>query len=312
MAANASLPLNALLFALGAAVAFAGLDLAQKWSARYAVPTPAAFLALRLLAGAVLSPLLLLLPGALVDRHVVLAPLLGLIVMNLLGSVLYLISVYRAEISVVGSLWPLKSIYLPLLAFVLPPHLVFPGVTYLLILAATAGAILISWNGRLRAAAFRETPVLLMVFVTVPVFALSDYFLNQVVTPMGSPLATTVTAWALAILAVPVVLAHPPSRGVVARSIANRRGLIGALLTGLFLVAGVACIGAAFRRGGAGGLVLVNVYAMLSGIVLLLVNAGRPGWLERETAGVYGLRLCGAALLIAAAGALQQVGASLH
>jgi hypothetical protein len=312
MPANTTLPLNALLFALGAAVAFAGLDLAQKWSARYAVPTPAAFLALRLLAGALLSPLLLLLPGALVNRHVVIWPLLGLIAMNLLGNALYLISVYRADISVIGSLWPLKSIYLPLLAFLLPPHVVFPEVAYLLVLAATAGAILISWNGRLRAGAFREPPVLLMIFVTVPVFALSDYFLNQVVVPMGSPLATTVTAWALALLAVPVVLAHPPSRAVWERSITTYRGLIGALLTGLFLVVGVACIGAAFRRGGPGGLVLVNVYAMLSGIILLAVNAGRQGWLERESAGVYGLRLCGAVLLISAASALQEVQAGLH
>ena len=43
-----SLPTDALLFALASALAFAALDLAQKWSARYAVPTPAAFLALRL------------------------------------------------------------------------------------------------------------------------------------------------------------------------------------------------------------------------------------------------------------------------
>src|SRR5262249_41429319 len=159
----------------------------------------------------VTAPFLLLLPGALVGKHLVLAPLIGLIATNLLGNVFYLISVYQAEISVVGSLWPLKSIYLPLLAFLLPPHLIFPAAVYLLILAAAGGAALVSWTGRLRLQAFREPPILLMAFVTVPLFSLSDYFRNQVVMSLGSPLATALTAWALALIAVPVVLSHRPS-----------------------------------------------------------------------------------------------------
>ena len=302
-----NLPLDALFFALASAIAFAALDLAQKWSARYAVPTPAAFLALRLLAGALLSPLLLLLPGALINKTIPIAPLAGLIATNLLGNVLYLISVYRADISVVGSLWPLKNAYLPLLALLLPPHVLFPWKAYLLILAATLGAVLIAWNNRLRIRAFREKSVLLMAFVTVPVFALSDYFLSQLVSPMGSPLATSVTAVALALLGVPLVLAHAPSRKIVWESVANGRGLTGALLTGFFLVIGVACIGEAFRRGGMGGLVLVNVYAMMSGVILLFVNALRSGWLEQQPRSVYAFRFAGAILLIAAASALRQM-----
>jgi hypothetical protein len=309
-----SLPTDALLFALASAVAFAALDLAQKWSARYAVPTPAAFLALRLASAAILSPLLLLLPGALTNKEVEYGPLIGLIVTNLLGNVLYLISVYRADISVVGSLWPLKNAYLPLLAWALPPNTVFPPLAYALILAATLGAVLVAYNGRLRIHSLTETPVALMAFLTVPVFAFSDYFLNRMVMKAGSPLATTLVAWALAGMAVPVVLAHQPSRQVVARSVRGGRGILGAALTGIFLIIGVACIGEAFKRGGASGFVLVNVYAMTSGVLLLLVNVLRPGWLEGEERGVYLIRIVGAVVLIAAAGGLRvlEVAARQH
>jgi hypothetical protein len=232
-------------------------------------------------------------------------PLVGLIVTNLVGNVLYLISVYRADISVVGSLWPLKSAYLPLLAWALPPHTVFPTLAYALILAATLGAVLVAYNGRLRIHSLTETPVALMAFLTVPVFALSDYFLNQMVMKAGSPLTTTLTAWALAGIAVPAVLAHPPSRKVVAKSVKGGRAILGAALTGIFLLIGVVCIGEAFKRGGMGGLVLVNVYAMTSGVVLLLVNLLRPGWLEGEERSVYLVRIVGAIVLIAAAGGLR-------
>lgn len=219
-----NLPLDALFFALMSALAFAALDLAQKWSAKYAVATPAAFLALRLTAGAMLSPLLLLLPGALTGKTFPAEPLAGLIATNLLGNALYLISVYRADISVIGSLWPLKNAYLPLLLFLLPPHIVFPWKAYALILAATFGAILIAWNDNLQAKAFREKPVLLMAFVTVPIFALSDYFLNEAVKATGSPLATVITAAALFVLGVPMVAAHPPSREIIRESVRNGRG----------------------------------------------------------------------------------------
>jgi energy-converting hydrogenase Eha subunit A len=304
-----NLPLDALFFALLAALAFAALDLAQKWSARYAVATPAAFLALRLTAAAILSPLLLLIPGALTGRHIIEEPLAGLIAINLLANALYLISVYRADISTIGSLWPLKNAYLPLLLFVLPPHVVFPWKAYALILAATFGAVLIAWNDRLQLRAFKEKPVLLMIFVTIPLFALSDYFLNEAVKTMGSPLATVITALALFVLGVPMVIAHEPSRKIIRESIQNGRGIIGAGLTGLFLVIGVVFIGEAFKRGSVNpaGLALVNVYAMLSGVILLIVNALRSGWLEQQSRGVYALRFTGAILLIAAAAGLRQI-----
>ena len=304
-----TLPLDALLFALASAVAFALLDLAQKWSARYAVPTPSAFLALRLGAGALVSPLLLLLPGALHNRHVPWAMFLCLVTCNLLGNILYLRSVYRADISTIGSLWPLKNAYLPLLALVIPPHVQFPWWAYLLLIFATLGATLVAWNGQKQIAAVSQKPVVLMAFVTVPVFALSDYFFSRVVPEVGAPLTTTLTALALAALALPFLLASPATRTAVTQSLSSDkhgRGILGALLTGLFLVVGVACIGEAFRRaGGPGGFVLVNVYAMTSGIVLLGVNAVRRGWLEVQKPGVYAVRIAGAVLLIAAAGGLK-------
>lgn len=309
-----ALPPDAFLFALAAALAFAFLDLSQKWSARYAVSTPSAFLALRLGAGAILSPLLLLLPGALHGRHVLLAAFAALVVCNLLGNVLYLRSVYRADISTLGSLWPLKNAYLPLLALALPPHTVFPFWAYPLLLLATFGAVLIAWNGQ-KMEAGEQKSVALMVFATVPVFALSDYFFNLVVPGMGAPLATTLTAWALAALALPPLLLSPATRADIRQSLTDRqgRGIIGALLTGAFLVVGVVCIGEAFRRAVIpGGFVLVNVYAMTSGIVLLGVNAVRRGWLEARTPAVYAVRIAGAALLIAAATGLKLLGAGRY
>lgn len=304
-----TLPPDALFFALAAALAFAGLDLSQKWAARYAVPTPAGFLALRLLAGALVSPVLLLLPHAPPDWGAVSWSLVALLIgANLLGNVLYLVCVYRADISALSSLWPLKSAYLPLLAFVLPPRVVFPPAAYAWLLAATAGALLVAWNGRLRAAALTDKPVALMVFGAVPVFALSDYFFSRVVGPLGSYTTTVLVAWSLALLAVPPILLHAPSRAVVGRALASGPARTGALLTGVFLIAGVVCIGEAFARAGragvAGGFVLVNVFAMLSGVALLGVAAARPGWLEGESRAVYALRFVGAALLLAAAGGI--------
>ena len=303
---NGLLALDALAFALASAVAFAALDLAQKWSSRYAVPTPAAFLALRLLAGAALSPLLLLLPGAfaLTDFS---APtwglLLGLTAANLLGNVLYLRSVYKADISVVGSLWPLKNLYLPFLALLLPPHERFTPLVYALVLAATVGAVGIAYNDRLRLRALTERPVWMMVLVTVPVFALSDKLLGQASLAVGARLATVLVAWGLALLGVPALLLNPATRAEVRAALTNRHGLAGAFLTGLFLVIGVACIGEAFKRAG-GAVVLVNVFAMSSGLILLAANAARPGWLDTDNRRVYAVRFLGALVLIAAATAL--------
>jgi hypothetical protein len=305
------LPWDSLLFALLAATSFAALDLSQKWAARYAVPTPLAFLTLRLLAGAILSPLLLLLPGALNGQAVPVLPLVGLVLFNLLGNILYVICVYRADISVLGSLWPLKNAYLPLLVFLLPPHAVFPLEAYGLVAVATLGALLISWNGRQKFQAIKERPVFLMALVTVPLFALSDYFFQQVVRTIGSPLTTVLVAWSLAALVAPVAIAHEQTRKNITKSLKSGRGVIGALLTGIFLVLGVVCIGQAFKCCGARGLVLVNVYAMLSGVILLLVNALLPGWLDREARSVYPVRFAGALLLIAAAASLKRIEAWL-
>lgn len=309
----ATLPLlspAALAFALLSAVLFAGLDLSQKWSSRYAVPTPAGFLALRLLSGALLSPLLLLFPGSLTGHSIFWGPLLGLIACNLLGNILYLSIIYKADVSVVGSLWPLKNVYLLLLAWLLG-HKTFPAIAYVLIGVSVVGAILVAWNGKLRLQAFRETPVVLMALVAVPIFALSDYFLSLCIGPLGSPLTTWLTATAVALIAVPPILMHAPTRQVIRESVGNKRGLWGALLTGMFLTSGVACIGQAFgiayQTAGASGAVLVNVFAMTSGVALLGVTVARPGWLESQSRGTYTIRFLGAILLIAAAGWLFQL-----
>ncbi|MBC8104040.1 MAG: hypothetical protein H7Z41_15815 [Cytophagales bacterium] len=294
------LPLDALLFALLAALAFAALDLSQKWSAKYAVGSPRAFLALRLMAVAVLSPLLLLFPGTRQPQATPWGPFAGLVLVNLAGNLLYLWSVYRADISALGALWPLKNLYLPLIAFLLPPHERFPPMVYALVLLAAAGALGIAWNERLGIRAFCERPLWLMALVTVPLFAVSDTLFGQVSLAIGGATATVEMAGAMALLAVPALLWPPDARAAVTLSLRSRHGLVGVGMTGLCLVIGIACIGEAFRRAG-GGVVLVNVFAMLSGVILVGVNALRPGWLEREPGKVYAVRILGALVLCASA-----------
>ena len=140
-----------------------------------------------------------------------------------------------------------------------------------------------------------------------PFFALSDIFLGQVSTSIGGTTATVYAAWAAAVLAVPVLLAHAPTRDAVIVSLKNRNGILGTLLTGVFLTAGVACIGEAFQHAG-GAVVIVNVFAMLSGILLLLVTVLRREWLETQPTRVYQIRLAGVVLLIGAATLLQLFG----
>jgi len=301
----ASLPPQSLAFALGAAASFAALDLSQKWTARYAVSSPAAFLGLRLLAGAVIAPLLLLLPGATARAHLASLPwlpLAGLILVNLAGNVLYLWSLYRADVSVVGSLWPLKNFYLPLFAFALGGER-FPPAIYALIAVATTGALGVAYNRRLGTRALLEKPVWLMALVTVPVFAVSDLLFGVVSSRIGGAFTTVVVAWGLALVGLPLLLAERRTRKAVVEGLRKPKGALGAGLTGLFLVVGVACIGEAFARAG-GAVVLVNVFAMASGVLLLAANAALPGWLDREDRSVYLVRFAGAATLISAAGLL--------
>jgi len=304
-----ALPLDALSFALLSAAAFAALDLAQKWTARYAVAATEPFLVLRLLGGALLAPLLLLLPGTTAPRFGgdAIQTLIKLVVVNLLGNILYLHSIYRADISVVGSLWPLKNIYLPFLAYV-TRHERFPARVYLLAFLATVGALGIAFNRRLRWKALMEAPVLVMVLVTVPVFAVSDLLFGMASTTVGARWTTVLTSWGVAALALPFLLARRENRQAVAEALVGWRGRLGATLTGLFLVLGVYCIGEAFRRAG-GSVVLVNVYAMLSGLFLLAVNAALPGRLDAtEERGVYAVRFVGAIILVGAATVLLYAG----
>ena len=168
----AALPTDALAYALAAALCFAALDLAQKWASRYAVPVPTAFLCLRLLGAAIVSPLLLLLPSNTSAHEFPTGAFLLLTVFNLAGNALYLWSIYRADISALGALWPLKNFYLSFLAFLLPPHERFSPVIYALILLATSGAVLVAWNDQTRIRALKAPPFLLMLCATLPVFCL--------------------------------------------------------------------------------------------------------------------------------------------
>ncbi len=310
-----SLPPDALAFALLAAVCFAALDLSQKWTARYAVSAPEPFLALRFLGGAALSPLLLLLPGTTAPTF---APgtlwlLLALIAANLLGNVLYLRSVYRADISVVGSLWPLKNFYLPFFAFFALGER-FTSNIYSLLLLATVGAFAIAYNNKLRFGAVREPAVATMILLTVPVFAVSDILFGLVVRGgtlfgtlmeggIGARWATVLVSWGIAAFGLPFLLTKRETRSQIGTALKSERGRLGATLTGVFLVAGVYCIGEAFAR--ARGVVLVNVFAMLSGLVLLVVNAALPGRLDgNEGRATYAVRFIGAVVLVGAATAL--------
>ena len=300
-----ALPADALVFALAAAAAFAGLDLSQKWTARYAVSAPEPFLALRFVGGAALSPLLLLLPGTAAPRFdaAALSTLAALIAVNLLGNILYLRGVYRADISVVGSLWPLKNFYLPLFAFATTGERFAPNV-YALLAAAMLGAVGIAYNSKLRWQALRESPVAVMVLVTVPVFAVSDMLFGAASQGgVGARWTTVLMAWGVASLGLPLLLRRKETRTDVAEALRSKRGCLGATLTGTFLVIGVYCIGEAFAR--ARGVVLVNVFAMLSGLFLLAVNAVLPGRLDAQEGGTtYAVRFAGALVLVGAASAL--------
>ena len=302
-----TLPTDALAFALLAAAAFAGLDLSQKWTARYAVNAPEPFLVLRFLGGAVMSPLLLLLPGTVAPRFDGetwwLLPLL--VGVNLLGNVLYLRSVYRADISVVGSLWPLKNFYLPFIALATTGER-FAPVVYAWLMVATVGALGIAYNAKLRFKALSDVPVLMMVLLTVPVFAVSDVLFGAVVqSGVGARWTTVLVSFGIAAVGVPLLLLlSRVTRTAVADALKSRNGRLGALLTGAFLVAGVYCIGEAFAR--SRGVVLVNVFAMLSGLFLLAVNAALPGRLDGANEGrtTYAVRFAGAVVLVGAASAL--------
>ncbi|MBC8135057.1 MAG: hypothetical protein H8F28_04115 [Fibrella sp.] len=303
-----SLPTDALVFALCAAGAFAALDLSQKWTARYAVSAPEPFLALRFLGGALLSPLLLLLPGTTVPRFDANAGwiLLTLVFVNLLGNVLYLRSVYRADISVVGSLWPLKNLYLPFLAFAITRE-TFAAHVYLWLLVATLGALGIAYNKKLRWQALGERPVAMMAGVIVPVFAVSDLLFGAAAGSIGARWTTVFVSWGIAAVGLPFLLRIRDSRVEFGKALSHWRGRLGATLTGVFLVIGVYCIGEAFKR--SQGVVLVNVFAMLSGLFLLAVNAALPGRLDGEEGRLtYAVRFAGAILLVGAASALLYAG----
>ncbi|MBC7805885.1 MAG: hypothetical protein H7145_07015 [Akkermansiaceae bacterium] len=309
-----SLPTDALAFALCAAGAFAALDLSQKWTARYAVSSPEPFLALRFLGGAVLSPLLLLLPGTTAPRFDANAAVLlvTLVFVNLLGNVLYLRSVYRADISVVGSLWPLKNFYLPFLAYV--PFLGFattqerfPPQVYAWLAVATLGALGIAYNKKLRWQALGERPVALMAGVIVPVFAVSDLLFGAATVSLGARWTTVFVSWGIAAVGLPFLLRQRENRVELRSALSHWRGRLGATLTGVFLVIGVYCIGEAFKR--SQGVVLVNVFAMLSGLFLLAVNAALPGRLDGDEGRLtYAVRFAGALLLVGAASALLYAG----
>lgn len=308
MPQSLSLPADAFAWALFAAGAFAGLDLAQKWTARYAVSAPEPFLALRLLGGAALAPLLLLLPGTtppIFDANSS-RLLVALVLVNLLGNVLYLRSIYRADISVLGSLWPLKNFYLPFFALV-TTHERFSPYVYALLSIATLGALGIAYNKKLRWQALSDQPVWMMVLVIVPVFAASDLLFGKASgSGMGARWTTVLVSWGIAVVGVPFLLKSRETRQQIAMALRGWRGRLGAALTGTFLVLGVYCIGEAFRR--AQGVVLVNVFAMLSGLFLLAVNAALPGRLDGEKGRTtYAVRFAGALLLVGAASALLYV-----
>lgn len=303
-----SLPTDALVFALCAAGAFAALDLAQKWTARYAVSAPEPFLALRFLGGALLSPLLLLLPGTTAPQFDAGTGwlLLTLVLVNLLGNVLYLRSVYRADISVVGSLWPLKNFYLPFLALATTGERFAPSV-YALLAVATLGALGIAYNKKLRWQALSDRPVWMMVLITVPIFAVSDVLFGKATGSLGARWTTVFVSWGIAAVGLPFLLRHRENCIEIGKALSHWRGRLGATLTGVFLVIGVYCIGEAFKR--SQGVVLVNVFAMLSGLFLLAVNAALPGRLDGEEGRLtYAVRFAGAILLVGAASALLYAG----
>lgn len=304
-----SLPTDALAFALAAAGAFAALDLAQKWTARYAVSAPEPFLALRFLGGALLSPLLLLLPGTTAPQFDAGAGrlLLALVFVNLLGNVLYLRSIYRTDISVLGSLWPLKNFYLPFLAFATTRERFSPTV-YVWLTVATLGALAVAYNKKLRWQALGERPVALMAAVIVPVFAVSDLLFGAAAAgSIGARWTTVFVSWGIAAVGLPFLLRSRENRAEIGKALSHWRGRLGATLTGVFLVLGVYCIGEAFKR--SQGIVLVNVFAMLSGLFLLAVNATLPGRLDGEEGRLtYAVRFAGAMILVGAASALLYAG----
>lgn len=286
------------VYALIAAAIFGLLSLVQKLTVRFAIQDSWVLLFYLFLLQAAAAPLIwifhpLKVPGTL--WGIVLAQA----ALNIVANTLYYYSMYRVDVSVLGSLWPLKNLFnLGFAVFILgealaPSTFGWIGLCFL-------GAILVAYNEKMRLKAFLD-PAILLLAVTFLLFSISDILIQRCVTGGMDP--WNQRAWSMLLCGSFSVVALPILKGKVKVSL-SQVGSVGGIITCLIL--GTLAISKAFSFPNA--FALSSILAMLDAPFLLLGLAILTLWkgqiLEEHPARVYFIRVPGMILLSIAGYAL--------
>ncbi|MGE5706756.1 MAG: EamA family transporter [Bacteroidota bacterium] len=283
------------LFSLLAALLFAGLNLTQKLTVRFAIPQQAVLLFHLFLTQALFAPLIWLFhpiqgPG----------PVWGILMIqtaiNVLATALFYYSLYRVDLSVLGPMWSLKNLFNALLGFFVL-HEVFAPTAYLWIALCLLGAVLTSFNEELRWKAFLQ-PSILLLFVTFALFSTSDLLIRQCIA--GGMDAWNQRAWSMLLEGGIPLLMLPFLRERVRVKLPQFASVVG---INLFLILGTVAISQAFSY--PGSFTLASTLVMLETPFMLLAMGGLTLWkgqiLESHPAWIYGIRLWGIGFLSGAA-----------
>ncbi|HBN09498.1 MAG TPA: hypothetical protein DD435_12895 [Cyanobacteria bacterium UBA8530] len=291
MVYNVAMP-DYVLYAVLAAALFAGLSIAQKLTVRYSIPEQAVLLCTLFFIQAAFAPIIWFFHPIQNPAHV--WPfLLGQALINIAANVLYYYSLYRVDISVLGSLWPLKNIFNVFWGFLLFGE-VFSMTSYGWIFLCIAGAVLVAFNEDLRLKAFLQPAILLLV-LTFFLFSASDVLITLCLKSLDP---WNQRAWSMLLCGSFPLLVAPFLRG--ARISKRQFGSVFAI--NLFLMLGTVAITQAFMTPGA--FTVASVLAMLDAPFLFaglaLLAFWKKGILESHPKAVYGVRIAGLGILSAA------------
>jgi uncharacterized membrane protein len=293
------------LYAVLAAALFAGLSLAQKLTVRYSIPDQAVLLCTLFAIQAAFAPVIWAF-HPLQNPGLVWPFLLGQALINLLANALYYFSLYRVDISVLGSLWPLKNIFNVLWGFLLFGE-VFAMNSYGWIFLCIAGAVLVAFNEDLRLKAFLQ-PAILLLILTFFLFSGSDVLIKLCLKNLDP---WNQRAWSMLLCgAFPFLVA--PFLGRKMKISKKQFGSVFAI--NLFLMLGTVAITQAFMA--PKSFTVASVLAMLDAPFLFAGLALLAFWkkniLESHPKAVYGIRIAGLGILSAAGLLLVQPHAILE
>lgn len=286
------------IYALIAAALFGLLSLVQKLTVRFAIQDSWVLLFYLFLLQAAAAPVIW-------AFHPIKAPgsLWGIVLaqaaLNIVGNTLYYYSMYRVDVSVLGSLWPLKNLFnLGFAVFILGEAL-SPS-TFAWIGLCFFGTILVAYNEKMRLKAFLD-PAILLLAVTFLLFSISDILIQRCVTGGMDP--WNQRAWSMLLCGSFSVAALPILKSKVKVSL-SQVGSVGAIITCLIL--GTLAISQAFSYPNA--FALSSILAMLDAPFLLLGLGILTIWkgqiLEEHPVRVYFIRVPGMILLSIAGYAL--------